>query len=426
MDRDELKSYVQDETIIRWVANMYYGYGLISMGVGKSRIIALAISKYLQDHPEFDYLKYDFPILIVVNSSTLRDRDLPLELKKWKVTVKVKIVCYQTSYRWVNKKIGLLLTDELDFAITEGERYLQLFHRNRYDAWLGLTGSLIEGKEETTKALFGRAPFIEFPLASAQEHGLINKTEIWIHEVELYKHQTTDAPYGEVAKYKWICRKIAELKERISEIYDTFKSGRYIDMSEKLELNEELNMLKSKKEYWESRGSNPNNRMQMMHSARSLSDYAKILKALILKEPANKVIIFGELTSEVDLVADYAYHGKKADDDILEKLNLGDIRELGVVRKVNRGVNFMDLNHAIVHSYSSSITNAVQAYIGRMVRLEPDKIARIHFLVSYYMEGPEKVYCQNYTWIQSIFSSRELKHLKLNYYNTQELLKSLK
>ena len=414
MDRNELRSYIQDETVNRWVTAGYFGYGLIGMGVGKSKIMAMAIIKYLENHPEFDYQKYDYPILIVVNSSTLRDTEIPKELKKWKVTVKVKVICYQTAYRWTDKKIGILLTDELVFAITEGQRYLQLFHKCVYDAWLGLTGTLIEGKEAATQALFGRSPFIEFPLSKAQEMGLLNKTEIWIHEVPLYTHKTVNAPYGESSKYKWISKKIIELKVAISSIYDYFKSHRGISFDENLRLNADLNELKSKKEFWESRKSNPNNRMQMMHSAESLSNYARILKDIILKDPNNKVIIFAELTSEVDLVANYCYHGKKSDDDIIDKLNSGEISELGVVRKVNRGVNFAGLNHAIIHSYTSSVTNASQAYIGRMVRLEPDQIARIHFLVSYYMDNGEKVYCQNHSWICSIFSSRELEHLRLH------------
>lgn len=426
MDRNELRSHVQEEAITRWVAADYFGYGLISMGVGKSRIMALAINRYLQDHPGFDYQKYDFPIVIIVNSSTLRDTEIPMELKKWKVTVKVKIVCYQTAYRWTDKKIGLLLTDELDFAITEGERYLQVFHKCKYDAWIGLTGTIVSGKEEATKALFGRDPFIEFPLSKAQEMGLINHTEIWIHEVPLYAHKTMNAPYGEIKKYKWINKNINEFRAKISDIYDYFKAHRNLDYSENLALNASLNEFKSKKEFWESRKSNPNSRMQMMHSANSLSAYARILKDIIVKDPANKVIVFAELTTEVDLISNYAYHGKKSDDDILEKFNSGEISELGVVRKVNRGVNFVNLNHAIVHSYTSSVTNATQAYIGRMVRLEPGQISRIHFLVSYYMENGEKEYCHNYNWINSIFNSRELQHLKLNYYDTKELLNSIK
>lgn len=426
MDRDALRSGIQQQAVDLWAGSLYSGYCLISMGVGKSRIMAMAINRYLADHPGFDYQKYDFPILVVVNSSTLRDKEIPTEFKKWKVTVKVKTVCYQTAYRWEGKRIGLLLTDEMDFAITEGERYLQLFHRCSYDAWLGLTGTLIQGKEEATTALFKKTPFMEFSLASAQQMGLVNKTEVWIHEVPLFTHATLNAPYGEVSKYRWITRKITQLKQEISQAYDWLRLNKPVSYQDGMQMNERLSELKSKKEFWESRPSNPNNRMLMMHSADSLCMYARLLKDMILRDSSNKVIIFAELTTQVDQIACYCYHGKKSDDDVIEQLNSGEISELGVVRKVNRGVNFTGLNHAIIHSYTSSVTNATQAYIGRMVRLDPDQTARIHFLVSYYTENGEKVYCQNYNWVSSIFSSRELEHLELKYYDAKELLNYLK
>lgn len=419
MDRNALRSKIQSEALEAWVEHGYNGYGLISVGVGKSRLMALAIHRYLQDHPEFDYKKYDFPIVILINSSELRDTGIPEELKKWGVKTNVKTVCYQTAYRW-KKKIGLLIADELDFAITEGKRYLQVFQNCKYDNWLGLTGTMIESKGEIAEEQFGSGPFYEFPLYRAQDFGLINKTEIWVHEVPLYTSSTPSAPYGEVSKYKYIQNIIQDCKNKISSIYDELAYNPTFDRE--YELKEIIQSLKKKKEWWESKPSNPNCRLTMMRTMMSLSEYAKKLKKVILSDESNKVILFGELTSEIDKIALYAYHGKKADREVIDRLNSGEVRELGVVRKVQRGVNFHKLNHAIVHSFTSSVTNANQAYIGRMVRLEPDEIARVHFLVSYYYEGDEKIYCQNHNWLNTIMSSEELKHLTINYYDGINLL----
>ncbi len=425
MERDELRNYVQNYTLDQWVLNGYRGFGLISMGVGKSRIMAMAIVRYLQDHPEFDYLAYDHPIVIVVNSSDLRDREIPKELKKWKVRIKVKMVCYQTAYRW-KKKIGLLLADEVDFALSEGQRYLQVFTKCTYDAYLALTGTLVEKKQDILTSVFGLQPFVHFPLSEAQRYGLINQTSIWVHEVPLTHEKYPGAPYGEVSKYKWISQKIQEMKDNLSAFYDYLR-GSKLSYEQRAAVSDKLQILRNQKEYWESRKSNPNNRMSMMHTARSLSDYAKLLKDMILASSINcKVIVFGELTSEIDKITGYAYHGKKSDGDIIELFNSGEVREVGVVRKVNRGVNFEDLNNAIIHSYTSSVTNAAQAYIGRLVRLDPSEVASIHFLVSYYLdEDGEKIYCQNHEWVTGIFNSKELEHLTLNYFDGASLQKNL-
>jgi len=420
MDRNALKSSIQEEVVNLWAQRGYYGYALISMGVGKSRLLALAIQRYLKDHPEFDYKKYDFPIVILVNSQELRDSNLPKELKKWGVTIKIKLVCYQTAYRW-NKKIGLLLADELDFAVTSGLRYLQVFATCTYDHWLGVTGTMVDVKGEIANIVFQEAPFFKFPLSLAQTMGLINETNVWIHEVPLYTSGTASAPYGEVAKYVWIQNNILDAKIKISSIYDSLEEHNF-EWDEVIRLRGIIESLKYKKEFWESRKSNHNNRMTMMHTAQSLSDYAKLLKTVVLNQKGNKVILFAELTDEVDKIAVYRFHGKETDRTVIDQLNSGEISELGVVRKVNRGVNFEGLNHAIIHSYTSSITNATQAYIGRMVRLEPGQIATIHFLVSYYYEGDNKIYCKNHDWLMSVLESDGLKHLKVNYYDGINLM----
>jgi superfamily II DNA or RNA helicase len=382
------------------------------MGVGKSKIFSDAINYIMSTNKKDSILACKLPIIILVNSRYLRDKELPLELKKWGCNHKVKIVCYQTACRWKDKDIGLLLADELDYAITEKEAYLKSFTANNYKYFLGLTGTMIPEKYEKAVTVFNSYPFYKYSLEQAQIDGVLNKLMIWVHEVPLSTERSDEAPYGEVFKYKWIQSKIDDIKNQIGDQYrEILNLKRAGADSRKVE--EEITKLSNFKRYWESSPKNCNSRMSMMRSTKSLIEYAKLLKTNILNfNEKNKVLIFSQLTKDVNLITDNRFHGESPDPSIVDSFNRGEIRDLGVIRKVHRGVNFVGLNNCIVQSYTSSHTDAQQAYIGRMVRLPSDQIGHIHFLVSYYIEDGIKIYCHNASWLGQVLNNVELKHIR--------------
>ena len=158
----------------------------------------------------------------------------------------------------------------------------------------------------------------------------------------------------------------------------------------------------------------------MMKTAKSLVDYAVKLKENILcKDPAHKVILFTLLTDIADQLSAYPYHGKAEDLSVIDQLNEGSIRDISVVKKVNRGVNFTGLNNCIVQSYTSSLTDAQQGFFGRMVRLPVEQTAHVHFLVSYYIHQGEKVYCKNADWLSEIVFNNELNYIDKHIVNVE-------
>lgn len=409
-----MRNKVQQETLTQWILNNYFGYALISMGVGKSKIIADAINHIMSTSYNEQIESKEIPILIGVNTTVLRDRELPLELEKWGCKYKVKIACYQAIYKW-KKSIGLFIADELDFALSDGERYARSFTNNTYDFFLGMTGSLIQEKYNKTVHLFQQKPFYSYPLAQAQKDGVINKTKIWLHDVPFDTKPTIDAPYGEVRKYIWINGKIADAKQKLAFAYHALSAA---DPSESHSISEDITKWGHIKKYWESSGRNKNSRLKFLRSAESLIQYAIKLKyRILLNSPDHKILIFAELTEDVDKITPSTYHSKSKNNDILTKFNEGNVRELGVVKKVNRGVNFIGLDNCIVQSFSSSLTNAQQAFVGRMVRLSPDELAHIHILVSYYLENGAKVYAQNLHWALSFLETPELAHIEIVRYD---------
>ena len=413
-ERNKIRNKVQSEAISAWFDNSCHGYSIISMGVGKSKIIAEAINKFMDVNSHMITKDLDIPILVLVNSTFLRDEELPMELEKWGCNYDVKIVCYQTAYKWQEKRIGLLLADELDFAISESAKYLKVLKYNRFLYWFGMTGSMIEKKTEIFNEIFPDPPFFTYSLKQAQQDGVLNQTKIILHEVPLTDEVYENTPYGEIKKYKWIQSKI--------DAYEILNNQYSYAHTVIQDAEQALKKAKALKQYWESSNGNKNSRKLMLYSLKSTVDYAQTLKEYILsRDNISKVITFSEFTKEADTISKYTYHGKSPNNTVIKQFNTGEIRELGVCKKVNRGVNFNGLNHAIIQSYSSGITNALQGYIGRLVRLEPDETAYIHFLFSSYKEGGVIKYCRNLQWIQDILSTPELEHLNTTYFKLEPI-----
>ncbi len=411
--KKDKREEVQEETLSKWIKSGYSGYSIISMGVGKSRIITNAINHIMETPLKDELLKCEIPILIVVSSTQLRDKEMPAELEKWGCKHEVKLACYQSTYRW-KKEIGLLIADEMDFALGAGAKYMKTFINNKFKYFFGLSGTILGKKAELSNLLFNKLPFFKYPIKQAQVDGVLNKTVFWIHEVPLSYKKSETAPYGEISKYKWIEKKIKECKENYESYLDcvrkTHDEGCY----------EEMMKWKRYKEYWESSGKNKNSRLEFLRTADSLVEYAKRLIWRVLeKSEKNKVLLFSEYTKTIDKITPYGYYGNKKDNaEILKSFNEGKIRVLGAAKKVYRGINFNGLNHCIVQSYSSSITNAHQGFVGRMVRLDPGDTAYVHILVSYYTDNEgNKIYTQNMAWAKKFLNTREFSHIKKFIYN---------
>jgi len=417
-NRNKLRDTLRNNIISKWFQEECIGWALAAMGTGKSRIIAEAINKFMESEYSEGINDCHYPILIGVPSRYLRDQELPNELEKWGCKHKVKIACYQSICKW-NKTIGLFIADELDFALSEEEKYMKSFTNNYISYFFGLTGTMIESKYFQTLKTIHRHPFFEYPLRKAQIDGVINKTEIWLHQVPFILDPYEDTPYGEISKYKWIQKHISEAKEEIEFGWHILKNQSQSTPLAIQIAQEKIDKYNGIKKYWESSGRNKNSRLKFLRSSESTKQYARNLKEAIFEyNEDNKVIIFSVYTRDVDEITPYAYHGKSDNPEVIQQFNRGEIRELGACKKVNRGVNFTGLNHCIVQSYTTSLTNAMQAYIGRMVRLDPDETAYIHMLYSVYWINNQIQYAHNYQWIQDLLSNEELSHI--NVYNYDE------
>jgi len=121
-------------------------------------------------------------------------------------------------------------------------------------------------------------------------------------------------------------------------------------------------------------------RARVFYNLESVSKYAmKLQNYLLEKYEGDKLIMFSKSIKIADQLGP-TFHSKNKSQENIDKFNSGENKVLSVVASVSRGVSFVNLKHAITHSMDASSTNFVQREIGRMVRANPDELAKVHIL----------------------------------------------
>jgi superfamily II DNA or RNA helicase len=367
------KDSIQLEVLNKWLVNKF-GSVILGTGVGKSKLGTDAIKSV-----EIDVSKYDIPILIGVDTTANKTVTWVNELKKWGINVEdIQIECYQTLYKWKNKKIGLFIADELDVALTP--EYFKTFINNDISNFLGFTATITEDKEEMLNTF---APIIfRFSSKESQEADLINKTVIIEHNVLLSDVSNIKTKYGswsEISKYKWYSKKIDKLDGDIALGWHECNM-----LTKDMEIAAKKGALA--KLYVQNKNLK-NQRAKFLKELESLDKYSSILTKLLLQDPNNKVLLFAKYTKTIDTLGN-SYHSKnKKGNTNIEKFNNAEIRSLGVCKTVSRGISFKNLNQIVGHSYDGTDTYYTQALQGRATRLDTKELAFIHILIPILKEG---------------------------------------
>ena len=283
-------------------------------------------------------------VLYLCDNTRLRDTSdgFPGELEKWgtpEFNKAVTLECYQTVFRWVDKKFDLVIGDEVDYAITPS--YSKFFLNNKWDYILLASGTLTPEKR---KILITIAPIVfRLTMSDAEDLGVVNKTEYFV-----YNFKMTDA---ESRTYESLTRKISTLMS----IEVGFDDPDMTFWLRKRKLF--LNSLES-----------------------SYLNCRKLMQHVYNQNHSNRVVIFCELTEQANKVCKYSFHGGNEEEDNLTKFQEGKINALSVVAKIQRGINLKNTNVGIFESMSGSTTRFEQKG-GRFKRLHVDSMAQIIFMV---------------------------------------------
>ncbi len=364
---------------------------VLSTGYGKSKIA-------------IDVLKHKLPekVLILVNSTVLRDSSWEDEFKRWNFEdyykENVEVATYQLVYKWKAEQRDLsdyfIIADEVDFAADVPE-LSKFFYEYPDIPILGLTGFITSTKREWFSMFL--PIFEELTADEAQEKNILNNIHFVFVKYDLSKNskditveytkngeaksftQSENAAYDYAhAQYvKWIIVKESNnnsfMKQEIS-YEDYLKTLKMTDYKIKMAIR---------------------NRSDILLYSKSSAEMTKKLINYIQKENTeDKTIVFSKRTSQSLKIcgSKHVYNGsvsKSIATKNFEEFQKGEGKLLGVCDKVNRGVNIENLNTAIMESFYGSDTQAIQRF-GRLMRLHPGEMATVYILLPYFMRKTTK------------------------------------
>lgn len=356
----------------------------IGTGIGKSVITTLVIKSL---RPK--------SILILVNSTNLRDEEWPKTFKKFGISEdyweNTDVMCYQAAYNQSNLVYDLVIADEVDFSFTKEYHKVFVNPTNIFGRVLGLTAFVPLEKYTLMVKCFGINPIkVRYSTQQAQEDNILNKSNFVFVRYFLSKHP-----------------KSYEVKDRKGRtLFYTSENERYNYLQDKHDKAYEEIFMYNKP--YSTLKWIVADRKSLLYNLKSSALVARNLVWKLLKEDEkNKVLVFSQYTAQADRICKYTYHSKnkgtkKNPSKVLDMFNEGDIRAFGVCGAINRGTNLIGLNNIIKESYDGSPVNFQQQH-GRGVRLGPDEMMTFYILVPCYVDrkGIPR-YTQAGTWVKEM------------------------
>lgn len=364
---EDRRSKIQQEAKTAWLASSRKNTIIIGTGGGKSAV-AISIAKTLQP----------VSILLLTNSQNLRDKNWKVEFEKfgypWRL---IQSHCYQEACRWTNRKFDLVIADEIDFAIGTPV-YSQFFLYNQYNYLIGLTGFCPPDKREQLESI---APVCyEVSTQEMQKEGTLNKSEFVIIEYPL-SHA-----------------RVIEQKLKKGGSFKTSENDQYNYWNKEFQkaIMAKSNLEKAYRETgyafepddptwkavdWKFKAAAAK-RKSVLNNLDSSVTVTKAILNHVLQDKRNKALVFSALTKQSSLLGIPTYHGT-ASDLVVDELNEGKIRALGLCKKLNRGTNLNGVNYMIKESFDGSETDFNQTH-GRLMRLAPDQLAKYIILIPTY------------------------------------------
>jgi superfamily II DNA or RNA helicase len=371
---------------IYFTANLERCTIISGTGTGKSKIAMDIIQR--RDPPK---------VLILVNSTDLRDVDWKNEFYKWGMQdyydENVLMETYQSAYKWKKDKIDLtdylVIADEVDFAANVPE-LSKFFYEFTDIPIIGLTGFITADKKDWFNQ---DLPIIdEFTANQAQELGILNN----LHYI-FVKYDLSKNPKDIKIEYTKHGQKKSFTQSENSAY--TYQQEKFVSLIIAKEINNNR-FLKSELTYEQylREIDSIEYRIKMvvkersdllLNSVASAKMATKLIKYLTRTTPNQKIVVFSKRTSQSLKICgeDNTYNGVIAKKKALknyEAFKSGESHLLGVCDKINRGVNIDDLRVAILESFYGSDTQATQR-CGRMMRLKPNEVATIFVFLPYYL-----------------------------------------
>lgn len=349
---EEIRNKVQQEALKSWLEKGKIGTVEIITGLGKT---------FVSLHALYEMPKDKNVTHLFLAEATDRQTDLLKDIKKYKKIFgrdvlkdyNLEFYCYQTVYKWENKKFGLVIADEIHDSLTP--QYSKFFYNNDYEAIIGLSATIntktsYELKEDDfiTKGdlLNEVAPIcFTYDVDTAMEDGTARKINVYV------------------------------IQHKLDSTNKTIKSG-----------NKKKSFMQTEKaayDYWDSRHKKSwyiqDKNAQKLQIRITSTRRSQILYNLESKIPVvkkllevlnNKTIIFGNSIDSLLKVTPNTISSRNSDKenkDIRDAFENGKINSIGSFKKLKQGANLdgENLDNCIIMSYYSTDKDLIQR-IGRL------------------------------------------------------------
>lgn len=353
----------------------------LSTGTGKSKVAIDFITE-----------NADIKNVLITSPRTNLKQNWKKELNKWgwsdwservwskdSRVVNITIENIQTVYKWKNQSYDIIIADEIHTMMTP--EYSQAFENLKYRNLMGLTATHdITNKNDKQEYYDKYAPIL-YEYYDSAEDGLINKTRYVVVDHVL----SNDDQILINIKGKRFFKGEADHYQYLT---DRIKNGQKLMMQQ----GSEDWFTDAGNWFWKGKGTKEQKFAAMMYlnsityrkdfllNLPSSAKIARRVKDMILEHNSeSKVLIFSELTNQVEMITKNTIHSHNKDEineRRLSKFNAGTIRDLGSCQSLTLGLNLKGATHAIMESYIGSSTRSKQKK-GRLDRLATDKIAEM-------------------------------------------------
>lgn len=258
---------------------------------------------------------------------------------------------------------------------------------------LGLTGFIDSTKLKLADEI---APVVfDFSTGRAQVEGMLNKSVLVgvSYELSTVKDVTITHKGGEFKtsendQYAYLEKKVAEC----SKAYYVALSSVSVKPSsaQRMEIADCKRAVENATRY----------RAAFLYSCKSSERVAQRIKDEVLAVESNKVLVFSQRKESSDIICSTTYNGdlKKAERKIvLDKLNSGEIRDVGLCKALDRGANLEGITAMIFHTFTSSKTSFIQRH-GRGCRLHKNALMYFYVLVPWYKKRVVEQETQTIVW----------------------------
>lgn len=251
--------------------------------------------------------------------------------------------CYAGAYKIKDQDYDVWLADEFDYMLTP--EYVKFAQNNTFKHKILVSATLEGHKRELAEQI---APIVfEKKTWEIEADGVINKTDHF-----MVNFQLTPQENYLYAQYQKLFEKY---------MADPDKYTKSIDW-----LTRERKMF-----------------LGTLGSARAVCQ--SLIRYLHNSVPDTRALVFANYAAQIDSIMPWTFHTENEKAGWMEKFTNGEINFLGVVGKVDRGINFNGVNTIVYESMFASETKMTQKS-GRGKRLQQDLMLRAYYLIPYWQD----------------------------------------